>query len=234
MALHIRQPFEEFLPPNVDKDGWGADGSPSSNDFPSQGLIPCKEHPPGQRPYPGTMVCSACIAMGVISLEKALGEAKPEAPNETETEFERIVSLQLQIERENEDLRRREIDFAIRSLDVARLEALGAGSVAIEEVKRLLAGEAGEPGEADAPDQRQSHVRAATVAPLRGMAVVEGDSQAHERPADDPGGAVRDGGDSVSATVHVRGLSFAVEGSRGPDGDGPAVERFRAVGVDWP
>ena len=226
-------PFAAFIPDPADRDGWEAPASEPA----AQGFVPCLKHGMGRR-YPGTMVCHGCVIDGVFTEEQLRGEASAEPVDEVTAAADRMRDERLRIENQSEDLRRREIDFAIRSRDVARLHELGAGRAAFEEVERALARPAGEVERdhlAEPERPRADPLDPSLVGiPAGGLAVGPGRLSPDGRTADDTprtGLHDRDLGEPIQPALGARTV---VEGDRTPAGDGPALEPFRVVGVDWP
>ena len=236
------QALAEFIPKGVGKDGWGVEGAAgASSDFAQQGLIPCQYHPPGQPPFPGTMICSACVTMGLVTQDMIDTALKAGDEPEPERRAAAQIAEQLSLEAQREALRRERIDAAIERGDVPLLHQLGAGDQAIREAEKVVARSTGsrrsrhepDPEPATAPRAVATHPSEPDPAHER-VPVGPVHEEAHGRPGPDLLPDARPLGAHDRTVEQALVLPERLEGADAGAGTGPPDEPFRVPGVDWP
>lgn len=184
-----------------------------SSEYAESGFFPCVYHVAANK-WNGLPICAACVQEGrIIPPDPTAPE--PQKP-EAEVEFDRVVEARLSLEREKEELRRAQIDFAVRSGDAAGAARLGAGSSAVEAASTRIPPRSGVPEHPALPGGE------VPVGPRRLYAAL--------RDGQDVGGAAQGAGPQPLPLVPLQERLAVV-----PD-DAAVVEDepYRVLGVDWP
>ena len=207
----------------IRRAGWEANGD---DDVLLTNFVTCHRHGVGNR-YQGRPICAGCVADGTITAAQLADPPPGPTPlSEKQIEFNRIRDEKLAMERREEDLRRREIDFAIATRDVAALERLGAGQKAIDLASGTLDDAA--PGEIGLDVDSEPIDSGARLAVEASGRQADGLAEHAARPVPRPSG------DDPLAVFNRAAIGALVGAVGGGDGVGAAGEQFRTPGVDWP